>query len=351
MSEHQPDSAAKAISFLMFGIVAGVGLDLLGKWLLADYSLPQFILLRSLFGGAILFALVGRFGGIKALATQRLGWHLLRSLLATGAMFGFFYGISQIPLVDALTIGFTAPLMATALSVPLLGERVGWRRWAAVVVGFIGVVIVLRPGAGLVSFAALAVIAAAFFYACLAITARHLTNTENTFALSMYVLIGPLIISGFMTPARWIPPEPGEWILFAAAGLFSALGWLGIVGAYRRAAPAVLAPFEYTALIWGGLAGYLIWDEVPDGPVLLGGMIIVVSGLFVVYRELGRSRAMTRYLRVLTGSASEGAAAERVEGEIESVGAASAATTQRIAAEATPTNELTSSLPPSEPPS
>ena len=311
MSVHHPDSTAKAISFLMFGITAGVGLDLAGKWLLEDYSLPQFILLRSLFGGVILFALVGRFGGIRILGTRRLGWHLLRSLLATGAMFGFFYGISQIPLVDALTIGFTAPLMATALSVPLLGERVGWRRWAAVVVGFVGVVIVLRPGAGLISFAALAVIAAAFFYACLAITARHLTDTENTFAMSMYVLIGPLIVSGFIAPRQWTTPEPFDWLVFAAAGLFSALAWLGIVGAYRRAAPAVLAPFEYTALIWGGLAGYLIWDEVPDGPVLVGGTIIVLSGLFVVYRELGRSYAMTRHLRALTGSASEGAAAER----------------------------------------
>lgn len=299
------DSVGKAILYLMVGIVAGVGLDLCGKWLLADYSLAQFVLLRSLIGGVILLALMGQFGGVAALRTHRFGWHVLRSLLATGAMFGFFYGLSKIPLVDALTFGFTAPLMATALSVPFLKERVGWRRWLAVTIGFLGVVIALRPGSGLVSLPALTVIAAAFFYACLAITARSLTATENSFSLSLYVLMGPLVIAGFLIPGRWIPPSLTAWLGFGLAGLCSALAWLGIVNAYRRAPPAVLAPFEYTALVWGALAGYMIWDEVPDRYVLIGATVIVVSGLFVVYRELGRRSVFaTRYLRGLTGGAS-----------------------------------------------
>ncbi len=162
------DHYGTAVAYLLFGIVAGLGLDLCAKWLLADYSLPQFIFLRSIFG-LLFFLLSARFyGGFGSLKTSRWPWHLLRTLLAAGAMFGFFYGLSRMPLVNALTIAFTAPLFVTALSVPFLGEHVGWRRWLAVVAGFIGVLIVLRPGAGMFTPAAIGVIFAALCYAGLA---------------------------------------------------------------------------------------------------------------------------------------------------------------------------------------
>ena len=140
-----PDSVGKAIAFLALGIVAGLTLDICAKWLLETYSLEQFVFLRSVFGVSFLLLTVSQFGGFASLRTQKWQWHLLRTLLASGAMFGFFYALSKIPLVNALTLAFTAPLMVTALSQPLLGERVGWRRWAAVIVGFAGVLIVLRP--------------------------------------------------------------------------------------------------------------------------------------------------------------------------------------------------------------
>ena len=157
------DSTSKAIAYLLLGIAGGLGLDLCAKELLATYSLQQFVLLRSLIGLAILLLLVRQFGGAKNLATRKWRWHLLRTLFATGAMFGFFYGLARMPLVDALTLGFTAPLMVTALSVPMLGEHVGWRRWTAVVIGFVGVLIILRPDTQDISPAALAILFAALF--------------------------------------------------------------------------------------------------------------------------------------------------------------------------------------------
>ena len=139
VQEFRQNSAGSAIAYLLFGVLGGLGLDLCAKELLTNYSLPQFVFLRSLIGLTI-FILIGRqFGGVKSLITSKWRWHLLRTLLATGAMFGFFYGLARMPLVDALTLGFTAPLMVTALSVPMLGEHVGWRRWTGVSVGFIGV--------------------------------------------------------------------------------------------------------------------------------------------------------------------------------------------------------------------
>jgi len=286
----------------MLGVSAGLGLDLCAKWLLADYSLEQFVFLRSVFGLLIFISIARWYGGFASLVTSRWPWHLLRTILATGAMFGFFYGLKYMPLVNALTLAFTAPLIVTALSVPLLGEHVGWRRWMAVIVGFCGVLIILRPGAGLVDAASLAVIAAAICYAFLAITARKLAAAESSFALSVYVVAGPIVVSSFLVPGHYVTATASGWFFFVLAGVCSSAAWIGVVGAYRRAPPAMLAPFEYTALVGAAVAGYLIWDEVPDRWVLAGGLIIIGSGLFIVYREVG-GLMTNRYLRVFTAAA------------------------------------------------
>ena len=295
MTTQSKDSFGKAVLYLMFGVSCGLGLDLCAKWLLASYSLEQFVFLRSLLGLITFIAISRWYGGLSSLKTSRWGWHLLRTVLACTTMFGFFYGLSKMPLVNALTLAFTAPLIVTALSVPVLGEQVGWRRWAAVVVGFAGVLVVLRPGSGLMTPASIAVLIAAAGYAGLAITARKLAATETTFAMSVYVMGGPLLVSGFALPE--------SWFFFVLAGICSAGAWVGIVGGYRRASPAVLAPFEYTALIGAAIAGYWIWDEVPDRFVVLGGAIIIGSGLYVVYREVGSGVVSTRYLRAFTAGA------------------------------------------------
>jgi drug/metabolite transporter (DMT)-like permease len=301
IQESRQDSTGSAIAYLLFGIAGGLGLDLCAKGLLSNYSLEQFVFLRSLIGLGI-FVLLGRqFGGFRSLITSRWPWHLLRTILATGAMFGFFYGLARMPLVDALTLGFTAPLMVTALSVPMLGEHVGWRRWIAVTIGFVGVLIILRPGASEVTFASLAVLFAAFCYACMAISARYLSTTESSYALSTYVIIGPLLVSLLLLGrGSWQVPDVDGWLLFTAAGTCSVIAWIGLIGGYRRAAPALLAPFEYTALIGGAIAGYLIWDEVPDRWVATGATVIIASGLFVVYREIGGAIS-GRYLRHIPG--------------------------------------------------
>jgi drug/metabolite transporter (DMT)-like permease len=169
-------------------------------------------------------------------------------------------------------------------------------------VGFAGVLIILRPAGGDVSFAAIAVLFAAFCYACMAITARKLSTTESSYALSVYVIAGPMLVSMTMLgQGGWQTPDMDGWLLFTLAGACSVIAWIGIIGGYRRASPALLAPFEYTALIGGAMAGYLIWDEVPDRWVALGATVIIGSGLFVVYREIG-GVISSRYLRAITTS-------------------------------------------------
>ena len=276
----------KAVAWLMLGVAGGLLLDLFAKELLRTYSLQQFIFLRSGIAIGLLLVIAPQFGGIRSLNTEKRAWHLLRTILAVGAMFGFFYGLSKMPLVTAFTLGYTAPLMVTALSAVFLNEPVGWRRWSAVTFGFIGVLIMLRPGTEELSLASIAVLLAAFCYACQAITARKLSATESTLALSFYVVVGPLIVStALLSPQNWLSPDVMGWALLIGAGASSVIAWIGLVNGYRAASPALLAPLEYTALIGGAIAGYVFWNEIPDIWVAVGALIIVASGLFVVYRN------------------------------------------------------------------
>jgi drug/metabolite transporter (DMT)-like permease len=275
----------RAAAWLLLGVLGGLGLDLCAKEFLTSYSLTQFILLRSVIGVAILLAITPRFGGLDALRSREIGWHFLRSVFAIGAMFGFFYGLANMPLVNALTLGYTAPLIVTALSAVFLGDDVGWRRWSAVTVGFIGMLVMLRPDRSAMSLAELAVLGAAFCYACQAITARRLSGTESTLALSFWVIVGPLVVSAVvMDSGQWLTPDAGGWLLVSTAAACSVLAWIGFVNGYRAVSPATLAPIEYVALVGGAVAGYMIWDEVPDRWVVIGASIIIASGVFVVYR-------------------------------------------------------------------
>ena len=279
----------RAAAWLMLGVTAGLGLDLCAKEILQTYSLTQFVLLRSAIAVAIMLAVAPRFGGYASLRTREPGWHILRSLLAVGAMFGFFYGVANMPLINALTLGYTAPLLVTALAAIFLGEKVGWRRWAAVSVGFIGVLIMLRPGREPLSFASIAVLIAAACYASQAITARRLGSTETTLSLSFYVVVAPLIISTVLIGQEdWLAPDAVGWTLIVGAAACSVVAWVGFVNGYRAVSPAILAPLEYVALVGGALAGFLIWDERPDSGVITGAVIIVGSGLFVLYRGEAR---------------------------------------------------------------
>lgn len=279
----------KAAAWLLLGVAGGLGLDLCAKEILETWPLVQFILLRSGIAIALMLSIAPRFGGWRALHTREVGWHVLRSVFAIGAMFGFFYGLARMPLVNALTLGYTAPLIMTALSAVFLGDRIGWRRWLAVVVGFAGVLVMLRPGRGEFSFAAVAVLSAAFCYACQAITARRLSGTESSFSLAFYVVVGPLIVSGILfDTGTWLPPDVGGWALIFGAAVCSIIAWVGFVNGYRAVSPAILAPLEYLALIAGAIAGFLIWDEVPDRWGVMGAIIIMASGVFVVYRSGSR---------------------------------------------------------------
>ena len=231
------------------------GMDVAAKWLLDTYSLSQLVFLRC----AVSMLVIGLFvlikGDRRALHTRRPGWHLLRAVMMSLATFSFFYALHLMPLANVVIIAFAAPVIVTALSGPLLGERVGIWRWSAVVVGFIGVIIVVRPAPGLIGSGALFAVFATFMWAGLSLTARKLSTSEPTMALSLYLFPLPMLIGAFGSIDSWVPPTGPAWLLFVTCGTFGGLAFIAINAAFRRAPATVIVPFEYTGLIWAIVAG------------------------------------------------------------------------------------------------
>lgn len=279
------------IALMLLGVFLMTGMDVAAKWLLDTYSLSQLVFLRC----AVSMLVIGLFvlikGDRRALHTRRPGWHFLRAVMMTLATFSFFYALHLMPLANVVIIAFAAPVIVTALSGPLLGERVGIWRWSAVVVGFIGVIIVVRPAPGLIGSGALLAVFATFMWAGLSLTARKLSTSEPTMALSLYLFPLPMLIGAFGSIDSWVWPTGPAWLLFITCGTFGGLAFVAINAAFRRAPATVIVPFEYTGLIWAIVAGVLFWQELPDASTLIGAAVIISSGLIILYRE---TRTMSR---------------------------------------------------------
>jgi drug/metabolite transporter (DMT)-like permease len=269
-------------------------MDVTMKHLVATYPAMQVTFLRGIASLPLLIGAVGLFGAWRNLVPQRWGLHVLRGLLSVVTLWGFVYSVSLLSLADAYTIFMSAPLLITALSMPLLGERVGARRWAAVLVGLCGVVLVLKPsGAQWITIGGIAALVSALGYALNAITIRLLSRTDTGSATVVWALVIMTTIAGLVSMRTWVPIAPEAWPWIVAMGIFGALGQYFITEAFRRAPPPVIAPLEYTALAWGMLFDWVIWTTAPSARMLLGAGIIVASGLYVIHRERMRAKLAT----------------------------------------------------------
>jgi drug/metabolite transporter (DMT)-like permease len=283
------DRPTLGIVLMLSGIAGFAVMDALVKWLTADYSVVQVAALRSWFGLPLLCLVALRGSGLRGLKTKRPLVHGGRFLLVLGLSLSFFWALSQMKLADAIAITFAAPIFITALSVPLLREAVGLHRWFAVGAGFVGVLVMLRPGLGVFQWAALSVLASVVFYALLMITTRAFKRTESTAALMLYPQLGMSIVGVLAVPFFWVTPSIADLGLFAVAGMFGSIGVMCITQAFRLAPAAVITPFEYSALLWATLLGFLLWGDLPDAITLAGAAIVVASGLYILYRETMRT--------------------------------------------------------------
>ena len=224
--------------------------------------------------------------GIAPLLRVRWSLHLLRGVLGVAMMATFVYAVARLPLSTTYSIFFVAPLLITALSVPVLGEKVGPRRWAAIVVGLVGVVVLLRPtGEGMISLAAIAVLVAAVMYAVSAITVRVLARTDSTQSMMVWLMVMIAAGAGAMAWPDWVAIRREDLWLIAGIGVAGALGQYAITEAFRLGEASAIAPLEYTALVWGVLFDLTFWGVLPDAITWIGAAIIVVSGLYLIRRE------------------------------------------------------------------
>jgi drug/metabolite transporter (DMT)-like permease len=280
------DRIGLGIVAILIGMFAVSIMDALAKWLGEGYPVAELVFFRSLFALLPVFFIHWQQG--DSIASLKPRWwfgHFLRAALSLGAIFTFFTGLRYLQLAEALSIVFAAPLFVTALSVPILGERVGPRRWAAVAFGFVGVLVMTRPGAETFRPEALYILAAALCYALSMLVTRRLARSDTTPAIMLSGICVALVVSGLALPFGWRTPVGADLWLFVLLGLVGGTGMYFMTQAYRYAPAAVIAPFDYTALLWGTLFGWLVWQELPGTNVWFGAAIVIASGLYIVHRE------------------------------------------------------------------
>jgi drug/metabolite transporter (DMT)-like permease len=256
------------------------------KWIASDYSSFQVATLRSVAAMPPVLVWILMRGKVNTLWRVHWPLHLLRGVLGVGVMAGFVYGVAHMPLSTAYAIVFVSPLMVTALAVPLLGEKVGPRRWAAIVVGLLGVFVVLRPGAtGVVTGPGLVLLLAALCYSVSAITVRQLAQRDSTEAMVFWFLVLLAVFAGCIAAFDWQPVQRAHLWVIAVIGLTGALGQIALTHAFRLGEASQVAPLEYAGLVWVVVLDLVIWQVLPDAMTWLGAAIIIASGLYLIRRE------------------------------------------------------------------
>jgi drug/metabolite transporter (DMT)-like permease len=269
-------------------MLAGIGLfsinDALGKWLLATYSVGELLLVRSI-SALILLAPFVYQAGIAAFAgAPHQPLQLLRVLLSTLEVAMFFWAVSYLPLADTVTFYLAGPIYVTALSVVLVGEQVGWRRWTAVLIGFVGVLLALRPSAATLTLPACIALIGSVFFALLMIVTRKLRDTSNTVLVAGQIL-GTLLFGAAIAPFGWVAPSLRDVALLSLFGVFSIVALACVNRSLKLAAASVVAPYQYTIIIWATVLGFLVFSDFPDAFTLCGAGIIIAAGLYIFWRE------------------------------------------------------------------
>ena len=268
---------------MVLGVAAFAVHDMVGKVIVERYPVLQMLALRSGIALLILCAVVARRGGVPPIDRTVIGAHLVRLAAMLGAIFLFFTALRELPLADATAIAFGAPFVMLALSGPLLREHVPAGAWGAVVVGFVGVLVIVRPGAD-VEPAALLAVGASFLYALGMLTTRHLGRTESVLSMLFWMIAGQCLIALLALPFVWEPVEARHWPLLAALAALNLLGQLGLVRAFSLAPVSVVAPFEYTALLWAAALGFVVFGDVPSARLWFGAAIIIGAGIYTTLR-------------------------------------------------------------------
>jgi drug/metabolite transporter (DMT)-like permease len=271
-------------------MIVGVGafalMDAGIKVLSSAYPPLQVAALRGLSSMPVIAIWIGLTGGFGQLRHVRFGMHALRAAIGIVMLASFAYGVRHIPLSEAYSIFFVAPLLITAFAVPFLGERVEWQRWVAIGAGLIGVVIVLRPtGKAMITIGGIAILICAVGYALSAILVRIIGRTDSTQSMVFWLMLMMGGGAAVLAIPQWRPILSHHWIVIASIALTGTVGQWAITEAFRTGEASFIAPFEYTALAWGLLLDWFLWQAIPPVRTFAGAAIIIASGLYLLRRE------------------------------------------------------------------
>ena len=274
------------IAYMLATMACFITLDAIMKYALEHYSLVQVTWARFFFASIFAAALCGR--RLFELARSSVpGVQLARSLLLMTTTGLFNAGVSKLPLATATTIMFLSPILVTVLSIAVLGEKVGLRRWVGIAMGFAGALIVVQPWHSLgetFTTGALFLLAAAFTNSSYQIATRRVRFDDPLTSL-LFTASAGAIVTTLLLPGNWSTPDAFGWLLMVGSGFAGGLGHFFIIRAFQAAPASVVAPFSYSSLIWATLLGFLIWGELPDAATWIGASLIVGAGLYIFFRE------------------------------------------------------------------
>lgn len=284
MQQRAPGSPQRGIAWMLLTMVLFVSQDTVSKILLQSYPTIQVGWARFFVQMVLVAVLLAPHLRV-VVRTQRLGMQLGRSALLIGVTFLMFVSLQLMPLADVAAVMFLTPILATALSVPLLGEHVGIRRALGIAVGFCGAVLIVGPSGETLQWAALVPLGAATLNALYQLATRVLRTTESTNTTIFYTAVVGTVVCTAAVPPYWVAPDLTGWLLMLALGAIGTVSHFALIRAYTLAGAATLAPFAYTTILWATLFGYVLFDEVPTPLTLAGAALIIASGLYIVYRE------------------------------------------------------------------
>ncbi|KAF1691746.1 DMT family transporter [Pseudoxanthomonas koreensis] len=287
-------SPLAAAGWMLAAVASFTVMDAGMKLLAAHYPPLQVTMLRGAASLPFVLVWVLATAGPRSIVPVRWSLHLLRGVLGMAMIGCFVFALKRMPLSTAYTIYFVAPLLVAALSVPLLGEKVGPRRWTAIAIGLVGVIVVLRPGVdGLISLPGLMVLLAATAYAIAAVTVSLLTRTDTPQSMVVWFLLIMAVGAGLAAIPGWVPLRWEHAVLILGMGLAGAFGQIALTSAFMRGDASLIAPLEYTGLVWVIGWDWLLWRTLPDAATWTGAAIIVASGLYLLRRErvVGAERA------------------------------------------------------------
>ncbi|KQQ56659.1 multidrug DMT transporter permease [Rhizobium sp. Leaf311] len=283
------------VAVMLLGMLLFALNDAMGKWLVSTYSLGQVILIRSAAALIILVPILWRANISSVLRVERPMLQASRAMFSTAELFCFYFAVKALPLADVMTYWLAAPIYVAALSPFLLGEKVGWRRWTAIAIGFVGVLIALKPSSASLTPAALFSILGSAAFAFMMLSGRQLRNTPDT-VLAFWQIIGAAlagIVAIAVTPDGWVPLKSGfDLSLLALLGIVAMAAHMLVNRALKLADAATVAPLQYTLLLWAVVFGWLMFGDIPQPSIVIGAGLIVLSGLYIFFRENALKRRL-----------------------------------------------------------